>query len=274
MFRFITRRPLWVNILAGIIIIVVIMLLLVWSLNWLTHHGESRTVPALNRKKLEDVKKLLADKGFDYVIQDSVYYDSLPPGIVIKQVPEADEIVKAARTVYITINRFVTPDIEMPNLIGFSFRNAEFTLKNAGLKLGDTTFRPDFATNSVLEMLYNGRSIRPGDKIKMGSRISLVLASGVGNVEMAVPDLKGLTIAQAKAFLDGQGLTYTIIVDPDVTDTLNAYVRDQRPKPKTEDGLQIRIRTGQMIDIFAGRESPVTDSTAVLPPVQEPPNEP
>src|SRR2546423_10497107 len=133
MFKFITSRPLWLNILIGIGLIVLIFFVFILSLNWITKHGEANSVPSVTGKNINDVEKLLSDKGFETILQDSVYYDSLPPGIVIKQVPEADQVVKVNRTVYVTINRFIPPDIRMPNLIGFSFRNAEMQLHNLGL---------------------------------------------------------------------------------------------------------------------------------------------
>jgi eukaryotic-like serine/threonine-protein kinase len=206
MFRYITNRPLWVNIAVGFGIVIVAFVLFVLSLNWLTHHGEAKTVPSVTGKPLSQVQALLEKEGFELVIQDSVYLDSLAPTTVIKQVPEADDVVKVNRTIYVTVNRTVPPDVTMPNLIGYSFRNAEMILKNAGLKLGDTTYKPDFAKNSILDQLYNGRSISAGSNIRVGSTISLVIGSGIGNEDMAVPKLIGLTYDEAKILLQTNGL--------------------------------------------------------------------
>ncbi|HEX2608799.1 MAG TPA: PASTA domain-containing protein [Flavisolibacter sp.] len=267
MIRYITSRPLWANIAIAIGVVIVIILLFLLSLNWITRHGESRTVPSIIGKNVKDAENFLQDKGFTTVIQDSVYYDSLPPGAIIRQVPEADEIVKINRTVYVTINRFVPPDVEMPNLLGSSFRNAEMVLRNLGLRVGDTSYRFDFAKNSVLEQLFNGASVKPGTKLKVGSKISFVLGSGLGNEEMAVPDLIGLTYDEAKAMLDANGLTLGAhIFNSDVRDSSNAYVYWQSITPRTEDGLKVRIRAGQMIDIRMQAEKPASDSTGNQPP--------
>jgi beta-lactam-binding protein with PASTA domain len=222
-------------------------------------------VPAVIGKNVRDVESALEEKGFDLVIQDSVYYDSLPPGTVIRQVPDADNVVKINRTVYVTINRFVPPDIDMPNLVGSSYRNAEMVLRNLGLRLGDTTYRFDFAKNSVLEQIYNGSPIKPGTKVKAGSVISFVLGSGLGNEDQAVPDLRGLTYEEARAMLDASGITLGVALpDPNVRDTANAFVYRQTPMPKTEDGAKIRIRAGQMIDIWLSIERPNVDSLRKL----------
>ena len=217
-------------------------------------------MPAVIGKNINDVEKTLGEKGFEVVVQDSVYYDSLPPGFVIRQVPEADAVVKINRTVYVTINRFVPPDVEMPNLLGSSYRNAEMVLKNLGLKIGDTSYRFDFAKNSVLEQSYNGSSIKPGTKIRVGSTVSLVLGSGLSEEDMSVPDLIGMSYEEARVLLDAQGLSGLVIVDPNVRDTASAFVYRQSPMPRTEDGVRLRIRQGQMIDVWLSLEKPVVDT--------------
>lgn len=267
MFRTITRQPLWMNILFGIGAMVALFFLFALSLNWLTHHGESKTVPSVVGKNIQEVQALLEREGFEVVIQDSVYYDSLPPSLVIKQVPEADAVVKINRTVYVTVNRVVPPEVDMPNLIGYSFRNAEMVLKNMGLRLGDTTFKPDFAKNSVLEQLYKGQNIPAGTKIRMGSAISLVIGNGIGNIDMAVPKMVGLTFLEAKILLDAQGLILgAVLPNPDVRDTANAFIYKQSPSPKSEDGHPLRIRPGQMMDIWLSVEKPAVDSLQVSTP--------
>jgi eukaryotic-like serine/threonine-protein kinase len=260
--KHITRRPLWFNVLVALAIILLLLFVFVTSLNWITQHGVARTVPAVTGKKLDDVMSLLEKQGFEVVVQDSFYYDSLPPSVIIKQVPEPDAVVKVNRTVYVTINRFVPPDVEMPNLVGYSFRNAGQVLTNLGLVLGDTTLRPDFAKGSVLEQLYKGNKIEPGDKIKVGSRISLVIGSGIGDEFMPVPKLVGLTFGEAKILLEASGLILgPVIPSPMVRDNESAYVVRQSPEPKNEDGKQFRIRPGQMIDLWLDVDPPVTDST-------------
>jgi beta-lactam-binding protein with PASTA domain len=261
MFKYITRKPLWFNILVAIGMVLAVFLIFFLLLEWITRHGESSSVPAVTGKNIIDVTRDLEDKGFEVVIQDSVYYDSLPPGVVIKQVPEPDAVVKKNRTVYVTVNRFVAPDIDMPNLVGYSFRNAELVLINSGLKLGDTTYKMDFAKNSVLEQLFRGQNIKAGTKIKVGSTIDLVLSSGVGDIAVPVPKVTGLTYAEARSLLDASGFIVVPYADPDVRDSAAAFVYRQNPAPKTEDGFQVRIRQGQLIEVWLGTTPPVTDST-------------
>ncbi len=255
MIKYITSRPLWFNILVAIGLVFFAVLIFILLLGVITRHGKSKTVPYVVGKNINTVESQLSDAGFETVVQDSVYYDSLPPGIVIKQVPDADAVVKVNRTVYVIINRFVPPDISMPNIIGYSLRNAQYTLESMGLKLGDTTSRVDFAKNTVLEMSLDGKPIKPGDKIKVGSSIDLVIASGPGEEQITVPKLVGLQLADARVLLEQLGVNLGAITqDPDVRDIENAYIYKQAPTAGAG-----KIRPGQLIDVWLGVNKPVEE---------------
>ncbi len=268
MFKFITRRPIWVNILAGIALALVLFFVFIFSLRWLTHHGQKMTVPQVLGKTYEEAKDALNKAGFEVAIQDSIYVDTAKPMRVLKQVPEADEIVKVNRTVYLTINRSVPPMVEMPNLVGYSYRSAEMALKNSNLRVGDTIFKPDFARNAVLEQLYNGRPIGAGTKVQMGSTISLVLGDGIGDQEFVVPDLVGLTYCDAKAKLEASGLGFASVLTEvgTLSDTCSAFISRQRPERYDDEHRFNRIRSGQLMDIWISAEKPSRDSSATDAP--------
>jgi beta-lactam-binding protein with PASTA domain len=268
MFRFITGKPLWINILAGIVLVFILLFIFLLSLDFFTRHGKTLTIPAVTNVPVTDAEKILKAQGFDVEIQDSVYVDTASPMSVIRQFPEADAVVKQNRTVYLTINRAIAPSIEMPNLEGMSFRTAQITLKQYGLKLKDTVFKPDFAKNSVLEQQYNKERIKPGAKIAMGSSILLVLGSGLGQDEFNVPDLFSLSLAEAKTLLESVGLsTGAVVPDADVRDTVNAFVYRQSPEKLTYDKRINRIRPGQTIDVWLSTHRPIKqiDSAVVAP---------
>lgn len=260
MFKFITHRPLWVNLVTGIALAVIIFFVFVFSLNWCTHHNESRTIPSVVGKSYEEAERLLEKEGFEVEIVDSIYADTTKPMTVLKQVPEADEQVKVNRTVYLTINRSVPPIVEMPNLVGYSYRSAEMALKNANLRIGTVSYRPDFAKNAVLEQLYNGNAITRGTKIRMGSEISLVLGDGLGNQQFIVPSLIGLTYCEAKAKLETSGVGFGAIISEGISDTCSAYIYKQNPERLGPDKQLQFIRSGQLMDIWLQKEKPESAS--------------
>jgi beta-lactam-binding protein with PASTA domain len=263
-FRFITNKPLWVNILAVLVLTVLLVLIFFGSLDYLTKHNKYEKVPPVVGRNVDAARKMLEDKGFEVEIQDSLFIDSIPALAVIKQSPDAESDVKVNRTIYLTINRAQPPLIEMPNLVGFSIRNAEMYLENLGLHLGDTTFRPDIAKNAILEQLHNKKPIKAGTKIFMGSTIDFVLGNGVGTYEMAVPDLIGRRYSQVKSMLRSLDLNFTPVFDPDVVDTPGSFVTRQSPQKITitasGDRRYNRIKPGQTIDVWLSTKPLVTDS--------------
>lgn len=268
MFKFLTHKPLWVNIVAFILISSLLVVLFFGSLDFITKHGKYERVPSIVGKNVEEARRLLESKGFEVEIQDSVYIDSVPKLAVVKQAPEGEAMVKVNRTVYLTVNRSQPPLVEMPNLVGFSIRNAEMYLQNLGLHIGDTTFRPDIAKNAVLEQLYNGKPVAAGTKIYMGSAISFVLGDGVGDQEMKVPNLIGLTYTEAKIQLRMMSINFTPVADAGVADMESAFVYRQNPEPFTSRGGEQqtnRIKAGQSIDIWLSVDKPVIDTTSLEP---------
>lgn len=267
-FTFITKRPLWHNILAGIGISFAIIAIFLLMLNLITNHGEYLTVPEVKGKDYKTIQADLEQKGFDVYIQDSIYVDTLAPNIIIKQFPEPEATVKVNRAIYLTINCAVPPTINMPNLIGMSIRNAILELKSLGLKLGDTTSVPDIAKNAVKDQLVAGNQVKPGSPIRMGTYVDLIVGAGLGGDEVAVPDLFGLTYQEAKLVLEVNGLQAgVVLLDDNLTDTTQGYVYWQNPLPINGTATQNTIRSGQMMDIRLSLIKPErkTDSLPVSP---------
>jgi beta-lactam-binding protein with PASTA domain len=167
--------------------------------------------------------------------------------------PDTGDMVKQGRTLFLTVNKSVPPETPMPNLVNLSFRSASLILHSNRLVLGDTTYRPDIAKGAILEQLYNGAQIRPGQMIPQGSRIDLVIGDGLGNTELNVPDVIGLTYPEAVAQLSGNGLMITPLFDADVLDTVASKVYRQRPNAISDIGAPSRIRQGDFVEIYIGQ---------------------
>ena len=261
MFKFITQRPLWVNVLAGAVLAILLFAIFLFSLGWLTDHGKSAAVPSITGKSLEEAKSILSKAGFDYEVRDSVFVDTLPPLTVVRQLPDAYEVVKSNRTVLLIVRSVDPPLVEIPNLIGYSFRSAEFILQSMELKVGDTIFRPDFARNAVLEQRVAGAKVTPGTKIRKGTAVTLVLGDGLGGEGFPVPQLIGMRYADALSLLESSRVGVgALILDPAVKDTLNAFIYKQSPLPMDEEKITQHIRPGQLIDLWLQVEKPQIDS--------------
>ncbi|MEP6674518.1 MAG: PASTA domain-containing protein [Ferruginibacter sp.] len=286
MFKFITHRPFWVNLLAAILLAFVLMYLFLKTLGFITKHGEYLTVPSVTGKNTEEAIKFLESKGFDVQIQDSVYTDTTKNGIVLKQLPEGNSTVKVNRTVFLTVNRLIPPMIDMPKLEDMSLSFALDMLDRNHLKLGDTIFKPSFMKGAVIEQQYNGSKILPGAKVRWGSKITLVVGEGTGNEKMPIPELVGMTYGEAKSELESMGILPIPVPYPPGTalrDTNAAYVIKQGQEPFNELHQPQYIQSGQVMDLFISSSNenpfdttnkPNPGSTITKKPVTKPKKDP
>jgi len=266
------KKPLWVNILVGIGAFLFFFVLIFFSLGLITGNGKTEKVPSVVGLDISTAEHNLTALGFEVVIQDSIYVDSLARTAVLRQTPDADEVVKKGRTIYLTINRVLAPQIEMPNLVGFSLQSAITYLKVLGLRVGTITMQPDRNKNVILDQLVDGVRIAPGAKISSGTVIQLFAGDGSLSTLLDVPDLVGLNVETARSLIESSGFILgTFSSNSSIQDTANAFVIAQNPIPLSDklDSLNMpiknRVPIKTAINLTIDMTAPVRQ--AVLQPV-------
>ncbi len=255
MFKFITDRPFWVNLLVAISIAAIVFFITLQMLGVITNNGKYLKVPSVVGKNTSEAIKILESQGFEVLIQDSVYTDTAKKGIVLKQIPEQSSTVKINRTVILTVNRVTLPLVDMPALQGKSLNFALEMLKRSHLKLGDTIFKPDFMRGSVIDQIFKGDKIKSGTKLPWGSYVDLVIGSGLQGDAILVPDLVGMTYEEAKIILEENGIILgAVIADQDVTDTASSYIWKQVPPTYNDQKEPVYIQPGQLLDLWLSVE--------------------
>lgn len=241
------------HIIAALCTFFGLLLIAFFSLRYYTKHGEGLDVPSLKGLKIEDAISKLEGLGLRYEV-DSVYVMDQPPGIVTDQDPDPGTFVKDNRTIYLTVNTSSAPNVRFPDVEAKSLREAKSIIESYGLKLGDTTYKPDVAKDVVLEALFGGQPIKPGESLPKGSRINFVLGDGRGSEEVDLPNLTGLTIDEAKFSLKGAMLTIgTITYQGTITDTANAVIISQFPLASDSTA---KVRIGTPINLTLANKQP------------------
>ncbi|MFN8416179.1 MAG: PASTA domain-containing protein [Cytophagaceae bacterium] len=215
-----------------------------------THHGEYIEVPKLDGMTVEQVEKLMDEKGLRYEINDSTYKPEMKPNMVLSQHPLPGSQVKENRRIYITITSTLPPDIAMPDLIDRPMRDAENQIKFHGLLIGKVDTVP-YPGNVVRKQLYQGKVISKGTMVPKGSKIDLIVGSGAGGTEIELPSLAGKTKEEAESILRSFGLASNVIYDPTITSVDPGRVAKTRPAYE----IGKKVRSGDIIDlIIAGNE--------------------
>lgn len=211
------RESSWRGLLANVALVLILVFALALSLFTMvlpgaTHHGETITVPNLEGMHLDEMQDFLGKRNFRYEVADSGYSPVYPPLAILKQYPGPGKKVKQNRKIYLTVKATTPQSVKMPNLIDGSLKNAELVLSSYGLKLGSITYKPDLASNAVLEQHSGDQEVAPGTTIPKGSVIDLVVGDGLGNRTFEAPNFLGLDVEEAAFSVIGSGLSVGLLM--------------------------------------------------------------
>lgn len=188
--KYLTSRVFFGQVAAALVILAVLTYLFMHWLTFTTDHGHEITVPNLAKLTEEQVEDKLDELDLDYVLLDSVDYNSdYPKYSVVEQDPLPGAKVKEGRKVYIKINASGFSSVRIPDLIEKTYREALATLKALGLEEGTITYIPNLGKDMVLEMRFKGRNLKVGDRVLKSSKIDLVLGDGKENYTEEVDSL-------------------------------------------------------------------------------------
>ncbi|MFC2080158.1 PASTA domain-containing protein [Bacteroidota bacterium] len=232
--KFLISKIFLKNLLLAISIAIIILLITLVVLKIYTHHGQAITVPNLTGLTIDEVDDVISSRRLNFQVIDSIFATDMPRGTVVKQNPKPYSKVKVKRKIFITMNAVNPEKVSMPNLVSLSDRQAILAIENAGLLLGEISYKPDFAVNSVLQQIVNDSVIKEGSMINKGTHIDLVLGMGLSNETTTVPDLNQLDLVKAKAAISGQYLNFGLATyDKSVLtkeDSILAWVYRQNPE--------------------------------------------
>ncbi len=173
--NFLKSKQFFVHFGLALLSVVVVLFAWVKFLSSYTDHGEFVEVPDFSEKSVSELESFVADKDVNYLIIDSIYDASKTAGIVIKQDPLPKSKVKHNRNIYLYVTSMVPPQIDMPKLLDRSERQARLIIVSYGLKIGKITTKSADCNGCVLAQIYKGKEVLPGEKIKKGSVIDLVV---------------------------------------------------------------------------------------------------
>jgi beta-lactam-binding protein with PASTA domain len=174
-FAFLKSKQFLKHFLIALVSLVVALWLLFKFLNVYTHHGETAEVPDFKGKTIAELDNFIQNKNVRYLIIDSIYDPKETAGIVIKQDPEPKSQVKHNRMIYLYVTSTQAPQTAMPKLVDRSTRQALLMIESYGFKKGTVTEIAADCKGCVIKQLFKGKEIKPGDPIKKGSKIDLVI---------------------------------------------------------------------------------------------------
>lgn len=238
------------NLLIALAIVVALVVGAMVFLNVATQHNKELIVPDLANMTVEEAQAVAADAGMRIDVTDSAFVKRMKRGAVYRQNPAPGSRVKEGRRIALTINAVNPRQITMPDLIGYSTRQAKAELLSRGLVLGKLIYVQDMATNNVLRQLHNNLEIEPGSMVDSEAVIDLVVGLNSRDNVTYVPYLAGLRNLSAVEAVHDHSLNlgrmrYDDTVK-DYEDSLNAVV--YRQVPEASDSISVKM--GSSVDLY------------------------
>lgn len=242
------NSPLLSALVKIVLTVIVILVAAHYLMQLGTRHGARCQVPDFTGVTIGDAMHMAKKHKLEIIVNDSLYVPVYDGGIVLEQNPKPQVDVKPGRKVYVTINSFAQRKVAVPYVTGYSLRQAKNNLEVAGLEIAELIYRPDMATNYVLEERFHDRVISKNDnlEIEAGSGITLVVGIAPEEAAVSVPKVIGFPLKEAKSRLWEVGLNVgNVDFDKEigVLDRKDARVYFQSP------GQNKILTLGQRVDL-------------------------
>ncbi len=208
---------------------------------WVSSGKPFVEIPSLTGRSINDARRVLSQFGLELGERTDVF-DPSPPGTVTGQNPRAGEEVRSGTPIDLTVSR--GPETAtVPDVVGQSEADATAILANQGFRVARIEdFNDEFPQGHVFDQDPDA-----GETRESGSTVTIFVSRGPQT--FAMPDVRGMTEAQAVDELEDRGLNVQVIRRQTFRADERGVVIDQNPLPGRT------VRRGQTVQITVGAAS-------------------
>ncbi|MGL4739804.1 MAG: Stk1 family PASTA domain-containing Ser/Thr kinase [Sarcina sp.] len=231
-----------------------------------TSQEQNKVITVPNLATLTETQAIaqLKQANIPYTIDVEASSD-VPKGSVIKTDPAYGTTLTEGQkiTLYISTGTKEVEKVQIPNIIGMTLDNAKSTLSQLGLVI--QTSQGYSNTVAKGEIISIDPSV--GSEIEKGSTVNLVVSQGVQ--EVSVPNVVGMSLAQAKQAIQGAGFVVGNVTQEHSDSVANGNVISTSPSGTTSKGATVNIvvssgKEVQMVAVPNVEQKSVQDATAAL----------
>jgi serine/threonine-protein kinase len=197
-------------------------------------HGHETLIPDVRTLPVTEARAILGSSGLKVVELREMPHHSLPEAYVVEVIPPQGMHVKAGRDVVLTQSTGPRWS-EVPVLFRNTVKISEITLREHGLEMGE--LREEY-NDSVPKGLVVASEPGFGTSLEWGDTVVIIVS--LGKRLIRVPDLRGMTVRDAREILRELGL----VLDTGLILDLGLYIEAQSPPPGREvaSGSEISIQ--------------------------------
>jgi beta-lactam-binding protein with PASTA domain len=199
------------------------------------------TVPEVTKLRAGDAQELLAARGLGIKIEDRIFSE-LPADMVIRQSPKAGESVRKTQRVHVVLS-LGAHGVPVPDVTGRGLRTARIGLLQAGLQLGHVANLHIPGTEADTVVVQDPP---PTAGTTHSPRVNLLVSLGPPEMAYVMPDLTGVTLAEAERRLLVAGLALErVLLTPGPEDRRGAVVGQSVPRgSRVAAGTHVEVQLG------------------------------
>jgi len=153
-------------------------------------------IPKFVGSNIEDIKEEYKDIDIEFIITEEQFNDEYNEGIIITQNPDEGMNVKLPVKVRLTVSKG-SREIVLSNYVNKEARQAELEITEQGLKYVEKTeYDEEVPAGYVISQYPLAKT-----KVLSGTDVTITVSKGANEEFAVVPNLIGLTEAEAKAKL-------------------------------------------------------------------------
>ncbi len=253
--KFLFSKAFFLSLFLMLLIAAGLIFFVISYLGSFTHHDEKLPVPNVIGKKVEELDELITEQGYEYVINDSIFDNKQPKGIVVDQSPSPTSFVKEGRTMYLTINARTKKKITIKESVkDLSLRSAMSILQSYGVKVRVTN-KPSTPVGVVLGLNYNGKKVFPGETLIDEGDVVELIVSGSSSASVFYEVFSG-NLKEATNRAESLGFLVEAVQMGNIPcktegDSMNSFVIRQIPEYK--EGM--KLKPGTPVQLFFSCDS-------------------
>ena len=194
---------------------------------WIGRGGDAATeakVPNLVGMRVEQATQQLIAAGFGVRATDKLFHATAPEGTVLQQVPPPGTLTPRGTTVGLSVSAGQTSGT-VPLVTGMTLDAAQSALQHAGFDTGEITEQQSPEPRG--QVLFSTPSA--GTTATLPASVALIISGGAHMVR--VPELTGLSLADASRSAESLGLTVGVVVVDTLSLQAAGQVVQQIPAP-------------------------------------------
>ncbi len=186
--------------------------------------GREVAMPDVVGMKVVQAQQTLQGRGVGMKVEDRIY-NALPVDEVVRQSPSPGSRVKTGQYAHVMLS-LGPQKATIPSLVDRSLRAARIELLRGGMQLGEIS-------SAYLSVGQDDTVIQqepaPGTSDLTSPHIDLLVSLGSRPAAYVMPEMTGLSLAEAESKLAGTGLKVSKFTLSPVPGTLHGTVASQNP---------------------------------------------